>query len=478
MKTALPLVAFWSLLAISPLQAETPKLEPPKPAGLQPLEAGAAPNPADPALASNRPFNCPRLDKGDQSGAMALGKLYQGEDGWFFRAGDLTEDAALPPPMLKDIERLAKAMAERGSVLVLAPTATRGQMGRMRLGSIDAETVFRPENADKADAEFRAAAKKRGLVVISPPPSDPDPGLYYKRDHHWSPRGAQLFAKDLAGTILALPAVKDLPRQTYATTAQQTIPLESVMGQQIATLCDEPLPSEDVTLYRTEAKAESADDLFADEPAEGAPSASSAPAIAIAGTSFSAQERFNLEGFVMQETGLSVANHSISGGAAYAALINYLGGPAWRQTPSPMVVWEFQYNSATIKEAPAAFRQIIPAAKGLCTGEAVAATVKAPLAPGAEIMLDVPEAKAGSLYAHIRFSDSSVRQVMTRFLHKDGEIEDVPLIRHARLGPAEAFFVETSQEIAAPLAQLSVSASFPTAVEAEITLCHDRTSTP
>jgi alginate biosynthesis protein AlgX len=474
MMRVLPLVALAALAAQTPLAAETPK------PALQPLDAVAAtPNPADPAEAAKKPFNCPRLDQGDLSGRMALGKLHQGEDGWFFRAGDLTEDAALPPPLLRDIARLSKAMAARGTTLVLAPTATRGQMGRARLGPIDPETVFRATNADKADAAFRAEARRLGLVVTPPPSADPDPELYYKRDHHWTPRGAELFAKDVAGIVLALPALKDMPRQAYATSAQQTAPLESVMGRQIATLCDEPLPAEEITLYRTEQSAETANDLFADEPTPtaGAP-ASNAPAIAVAGTSFSAQERFNLEGFLMQETGLSVANYSVSGGAAYAALINYLASPAWRDAPSPVVVWEFQFNSATLKEAPAALRQLIPAAKGACADDRRAATLKATLKPGEETTVEAPAARPGELYAHIRFSDPTLRRFMLRFRHADGQIEDMPVIRHARLGPAESFFVESSGEIEAPLAGLSLSSAADKPVEAEIDLCRNPVSTP
>jgi alginate biosynthesis protein AlgX len=465
------------------------------PGETQPLGTGmaVAPNPADPAQAAafapkEGPYRCPRLAGGKNDGKMFLGTVYQGENGWFFRAGDLSEDIDLPPYLLKDFGRLSKAVKAKGSTLVFAPTPMRGQIGRSLLGATDLETVYNPAYADTADAAFRAALVKQGEVVLPAPAPDTNAGFFFKRDHHWTPDGARQFATDLAALITTLPGAAGLPKLAFKTSRGETIALDSPMGSQIGGLCDEPIPAEPVTLYRTEQSAESAADLFGDSPAPAESAGADAlfgggdaPAIALLGTSFSAQERFNFEGFLMEQTRLQVANHSISGGAAYAALLGYFSTAAWHETPSPILIWEFQRNTSTLKEAPLALRQIIPAAKGPCTGQAIAAETRGDLAPAQKLKLDAPAGDAltgPEAYAVIHLSDASIRNVTVRFSHADGQIEDVPLTRHPRLPALDTFYVELSADILSPLSAIEIAPDSATPVSAEVTLCRAASPTP
>jgi alginate biosynthesis protein AlgX len=463
---------------------------------LQPMNAAAArlPNPADPAqagaaIATVRPFACPRLATDGNKGAMNLGVVEQGRDGWFFRRGDdLSEEIGLPPFLLRDMARLSAVLKARGTTLVLAPTPTRGQMGETMLGPIDPDTVYDPALAYTADGAFRVAAGQAGLAILPVPARPADPAGFFKRDHHWTPLGAKAFASAVAARLVGIPALQDLPRQTYSTATGDTVPLESPMGRQLGTLCDEPLPAESVTLYRTEQKAQTADDLFGDG-AAASPSAGAdalfgggdVPVIALAGTSFSAQEWLNFEGFLLEATGWSVANHSISGGGAYAPLLAYLSSPAWRDTPSPVLLWEFQRNGTTIKEASLALRQIIPAARGLCAAGAVAGTVKGAVSADglAAVALKESAALSGAEdYAVIRLSDPSIRTLKARLTHADGQVEEVPLRRQERMPQLDTFFLEVSGDIEAPLTALSVTASAEKPFAAEVTLCRAAPSTP
>ncbi len=454
----------------------------------QPLAADLQPNPADPALLMQPgggavAFACPRLTRADR----VRQEVYQGNDGWFFRSGDLAEDLTISPPLMAEFVRLSKALAARGTTLVLAPTPPRGQIGRVALGPVDTDTVYDPKWSDRSDSIFRADAAKAGLAVIPALSPTTPPEFFFRRDHHWTPLGSQMFAKDIAAYLGLLPAAKALPRLTFHTTQTETIDLQSHLRDQIAAECDVAIPPEQVTLYRTEQSADTAADLFGDDaapsPEAGADAlfgGGDAPAIALIGTSFSEIERYGFEGFLLQETGLQVANHAVSSGGAFASMVGYLSSPAWRDTPSPIMLWEFQRNDALLKDSALGFRQAIPAAKGDCGGGAIA-TAEGESGKGLVLTLAAPEKSIVSgqeAYAVIQFADPLVRVVAVSFQHRDGQIEDVPLIRHPRLSGLDTYYLELSGDIDAPLQSITVAPEFDRPVKTSIRLCAPPTATP
>jgi alginate biosynthesis protein AlgX len=449
------------------------------------LALAAAPALAEspPAAAAPAPFACPRLATAGDFGRMALGRVHQGADGWFLRDADLTEDVSLSPAFFREARRFADALAARGVTLVLAPNIPRARWAGEALAAIDPLTVYDPARAAEGERAFAEAARAAGLAFVDLT-AFPTPQAHgFKRDHHWTPEGAKAYAQTLAKTLLDLPALRDRPRGAYVTSVEATVPLASIMGRQLGGLCDVPLPPEMVTLYRTEADAQDAADLFGDAPAAEAPAGDAAsgaqalfgdagaPPIALAGSSFSGMPAFNFEGFLMEATGLAVANHSVIGGGPYAALESYVASDAFAAGPSPVLVWEFPRRLSTASEARIAFRRMTPAVHGVCPADRALARAAVTLRPNEPAILLPGEINAKGLYLAIEHQDPGLRDMLVSVEYANGEGEDVVLQRHERSPPTRRAFLALADDIPAPPTRIALTIRHARPVDATLSLC-------
>ena len=229
--------------------------------------------------------------------------------------------------------------------------------------------------------------------------------------------------------------------------------MKHTMSMEIQRLCQGEVPAEPFPLFETTSKADDADALFGDE--EGA-----SPSILI-GSSFSANKQFNFEGFLMQYTGLDIANYAVSGGMLFNALVSLSNNPAFETMKPPFMFWEapsiYDFNS----DSATAFRQVIPGVYGACKDEQAVARGTLSIAAGkGGVLLQVPAQKKAHGTGYYLVIDSSSR-ALTKFTiemdYDDDDGEWFIIDRTQFFDNTGRFFLELSDEIDSNLVTVNVN---------------------
>jgi alginate biosynthesis protein AlgX len=297
-----------------------------------PLSA-AEPQPDMPALV------CAKAHDLSAYRSKSLALLVPGADGFLFRSRiDMRDYAPLKSGPKKELLKVVAALRERGTEVVLVVPPPRPVADRSRL--IEAEVAALGYDVAAAEAGYTAMLddlRSSGVLVAdvlgrARGHLGEDEPFYLRRDIHWSSDGARIAADAAAETIAALPAAADLQRAAFTTEVRETADADEKLGEALEKLCDEAIPPEQETFYRTtEADAEAG--LF-DE---------SVPKVVLVGTSFShrGDDDPNFSGFLQQALSTRVLNASEEGGGFEGSMAAYLGSDSFRKDPPKVIVWEF-----------------------------------------------------------------------------------------------------------------------------------------
>jgi alginate biosynthesis protein AlgX len=271
--------------------------------------------------------------------SKSLALLVPGADGFLFRSRiDMRDYAPLKSGPKKELLKIVAALRERGTELVLVVPPPRPVADRSRL--LPAEVA--PLGYDVAAAEAGYAAmlddlRSSGVLVAdvlgrARGHLGAEEPFYLRRDIHWSSDGARIAADAAAEVIASLPAAVDLQRTTFRTEVRETADADEKLGEALEKLCDETIPPEQETFYRTtEADAEAG--LFDAQ----------VPAVVLVGTSFShrGDDDPNFSGFLQQALSARVLNASEEGGGFEGPMASYLRSDTFRNAPPKVIVWEF-----------------------------------------------------------------------------------------------------------------------------------------
>lgn len=159
---------------------------------------------------------------------------------------------------------------------------------------------------------------------------------YFMRDTHWTNTGAAHSIDALARMLVTDPVALDpatLPiADTFAEPGSLSKIVDATCGRRGA---NEPTPVFDYASLRP------AQDLLADT--------SSAPSIALLGTSFSnryKRDQYQVADALATATGTNVENFSVSGGGAIGPIESYILSGALAAKAHDTVVWEFPYTQS------------------------------------------------------------------------------------------------------------------------------------
>ena len=335
---------------------------------------------------------CPRAaDPAAYSGSQYMNDfrvLVDGRDGWLFRTGmDLTTTFDITDDSLHELHRLSEALHKRGIELVLVYQPPRGLMDPDKLKpeqrrSYDFETARRNYSAtlDKL--------RRGGDVVVAPLDKlvDEKKGYeyFFRRDHHWSPAGAEHSAKVVAETVQQLPAFKSTPRKQFTTHVAGVLAKPGTLQKTAAQLCGGGYSMQYVTMYATEQAGGGDGDnggLLGD---------AAQPDVALVGTSNSdAKGGYNFGGYLEQYLGADVVNVAISGGSFEGSLLHYLSSKEFQQHPPKIIVWEMPYQNYPDSEKNPfkIFRQAVPLVNDGCRGKPSILSNTITLHPGSNELL-------------------------------------------------------------------------------------------
>ncbi len=161
-----------------------------------------------------------------------------------------------------------------------------------------------------------------------------DPELFLRTDTHWRPAGAKKVAFVLAQRVKTLPL--ELPIQHFASQKGQS---QSHSGDLLKYV---PLgiwakfgPAPDTletwkTEQVTSPNAGSSGDLLGD----------SSVSVALVGTSYSANPKWNFAGFLQEALQTEVLNVALEGKGPMIPMTDYLENAAFKESPPKLIIWE------------------------------------------------------------------------------------------------------------------------------------------
>jgi len=266
-----------------------------------------------------------------------------GKEGWLF-----TDEEFEPAPsqqQLDDNWALVRGVQEelerRGVKLVLAIIPAKTRLYPEYLGKEQPAALHASLYQD-----FLQRARQAGMAapeLLETLEKAKDNGqVFLRTDTHWTPLGAEAVAQRLGESIRAGQGA-DLPTQTFITEAGKSTPHKGdlLTFLPLDPLFSDLLPPEDQLEQRQTHPVEDAasasgdggnSDLFGD---------SAQPQVALVGTSYSANPRWNFAGALKQALSADVINYAKEGKGPLEPMLELLQDEGFKQKPARLLVWEF-----------------------------------------------------------------------------------------------------------------------------------------
>ncbi len=391
------------------------------------------------------PFTCEALaDPATYAeGTMkSMSQLIAGEPYWFFRSDvDLQQSFPLDAASQQAFAELVDRLAQRGVKLVVMLQPTRGLMHADALVSPWKEQ-YSLAAARQSFLEKAQTLRALGAVVADMEPvltADHEQEYFFRRDHHWTPYGADVSARQVAEAMQAEPGINDLPEVAFETRPDILLRKMGTMNVAVGIVCGNTYSFQWVRSSLTVPKDDtaSADALFGDV---------AAPAIALVGTSNSDNredryKNYNFQGFLQQYLSRDVVNFAMTGGGATGSLEDLLLSDAYQSGQFRYLIWELPVSYAL--EEQEVWRQLLPEASGGCADQSLLASAKVTVPISkvderVEVLANAGQYRrltAGRqhLLLDMNFSDSNFKEFYVLAYYDDGQREKVRIRRPARL---------------------------------------------
>jgi len=352
--------------------------------------------------------------------------LFEGRDGWLFRSKmDLTTNFDISEESLGELRRLVNALHQRNTELVIVYQPPRGLMDPQRIGKNWREAY----DFSAARQQYALALQKlRSSGAVVPPLdrlADPDKNYdyFFRRDHHWSPNGAEHTAQVVAATVRALPQFAGVSQKTFATHVSGILAKPGTLQKVATQICGGGYSMQYVPAYVTESAGGT---LLGDD---------AAPQIALVGTSNSdAKGGYNFAGFLQQYLGTDVLDVAISGGSFEGSLLHYLPSDDFQKSPPKILIWEMPYQNypGADKNPHKIFRQAVPLVNDGCRGRAAVLSKTVALHAGSNEVLFNGGGRVLPLTGRdyqfdIQYDDRTLKDLSTVIWYVDGRRETLHL---------------------------------------------------
>ncbi|MBW7470395.1 alginate O-acetyltransferase [Marinobacter sp. F4218] len=260
-----------------------------------------------------------------------------GREGWLFTAEEF-----YPPPNqsgeveanLQRIAHLVAYLEQQGIpvVLMVVPAKARVYEDKLANGKpapqmqslyprilqhVEGEQVLVPDVLEGLQAE-----------------KSPEAPLFLKTDTHWTPRGADVFARQMAEQITKTFPSQDWHQAEYITREREP---QSHRGDLLNFIPVTPYltalgPEPDwMTPHLTEPAEATTGGLFGGK----------TPRVTLVGTSYSANPLWNFDGALRQHLGADLINVADEGHGPFEPMVAYLRSQDFREYPPELVLWEF-----------------------------------------------------------------------------------------------------------------------------------------
>ena len=284
--------------------------------------------------------NLPVRDVGVRSWATFNYRLFHegrpgvlvGTDGWLYT----TEEFELHPNAAQArtdkvayIRQVQRELRTHGAKLVIALVPEKARLYPEHLGRYALPSYNRTVYAD-----FKSSLERAGVttadVLSAMRRAKPQGAEFLRTDTHWTPFGAQVAAREIARTVKQAAPQLDLPPTSFKTTTDRPKPHGGDLLRYL------PIPADLAPAPDTirQASTEPTD------PAGGGLLGGASIPIALIGTSYSANEKWNFDGALKEAFGADVLNVAKEGKGPIIPMREYLKGQDFQASPPQLVIWE------------------------------------------------------------------------------------------------------------------------------------------
>jgi len=264
-----------------------------------------------------------------------------GHEGWLFTAEEFDtypDAAATVERHLALIGWVHEQLARRGVALLVAPVPAKVRLYGEQLDPVGRQPAAMRaalyENLlDRLDRQGIPAPNLLGVLARC---RDQAP-VFLRTDTHWTPQGADCAARALAMVARARGLARADAQGRYRTVIDN--PAKAIDGDLFRFLPLAPhfeswLPAGET--YEQRHTEQIGNDAATGGLLDEAP----APEIALVGTSYSANPRWNFIGALQEAFGEDVLSYAVDGRGPFLPMLDYLADAKFRQRPPRLLIWE------------------------------------------------------------------------------------------------------------------------------------------
>jgi alginate biosynthesis protein AlgX len=394
---------------------------------------------------------CAKAQAKDTPDTASFGFLTPGNNGYLLYSGDFSPNTFAIDGRTQYYAQLDQALKSKGIQLILSPLPSR--------------TIVYPEVLDKnqplqstystdiARENYRKSFQRLGdlglkttdllSTALQQRQTDDSKNLYFTRDYHWTSEGAKLYAQATAREIMKFEAYKSLPKEKFSNKFVRSENTESRLAYLLQQVCGTKTPPEKINLFET---TRVGGNLLGED----------AYPVVITGSSFSAEPKYNFEGFLKEALSSNVLNAAVGGGGYNASLEAYLLGEAYAKEKPKFLIWEFGAGMTPWDQTP--LREIIPSVYGDCASSAAILENKTSLQNGATSILKNTAASidASKDFVSIKFADKTLLNFDMNLKFDDGKQETVKITRSSRIPNQGQFYLKLADEFKGNLQEVTV----------------------
>jgi alginate biosynthesis protein AlgX len=394
---------------------------------------------------------CAKAQQQDTPDTASFGFLTLGTNGYLLYSGDFKPNTFAFEDRTAYYTQLDRALEARGVQLVIAPLPSRTIVYPEALDK--SQTLQRQYSTDQARENYANSHKRLsdlGLTsanllesALERRRTDDSKNLYFVRDYHWTSAGARLYAQATAREIAKFEAYAALPKEKFTNTYVRTEDAESRLAYLLQQVCGTKTPAEKIDVFET---TRDGGNLLGED----------AYPVVVVGSSYTAEPKYNFEGFLKEALSTNVLNAAVSGGGYNAGLESYLLSAAYRKEKPKFLIWEFGANMTPWDQTP--LREIVPSVYGDCDSKDAILERKGTLNDGVTSVLTNPSAKTDPVrdFVSLNFEDKTLRDFELTLSFEGGERENVSITRPSRIPNEGQYFLKLSEEFEGRLTDVSV----------------------
>jgi alginate biosynthesis protein AlgX len=395
---------------------------------------------------------CAKAQAKDTSDTASFGFLTPGNNGYLFYSGDFSPNNFAIDGRTQYYVQLDQALKSKGIQLIVSPLPSR--------------TIVYPEVLDKTQAlqstystdaareNYKKSFQRLGDLglkatdllssALQQRQTDDSKNLYFARDYHWTSEGAKLYAQATAREIMKFEAFKSLKKEKFTNTYLRSENAESRLAYLLQQVCGTKTPPEKINVFET---TRDGGNLLGDDEYP----------IVMVGSSYSAEAKYNFEGFLKEALSTNVLNVAVSGGGYNASLEGYFLGKDFAHSKPKFLIWEFAASMTPWDQTP--LREIIPSVYGDCASKAAILEHKTTVQDGPTSILKNTGAKvdAAKDFVSLQFADKTLLNFDLTLKFDDGKQETVKIARSNRIANEGQFFLKLASEFKGNLSEVTVT---------------------